>query len=68
MSALKEVLENSVTVKQIPFTQMLSPIFKSLRIKFASISNWQEWVDFFIDLISPSSSTIPVNILDLPFY
>ena len=61
-SALKNWLSISVTVKQIPFTAMLSPIFVSSKTFVAPIVNIAELADFFMLLTVPISSIIPVNI------
>ena len=50
------------TVRQMPFTLTLSPIFKSPRMTEARIDSRVPVRVFSIDATAPISSTIPVNI------
>ena len=60
---------SEVTVRQMPFTAMLSPIFASSRTLFASMVSVAECLPLVISHIFPISSTIPVNIgYHLAFY
>ena len=61
-SAVKESLSMPVTVRQIPLTAMLSPIFVPSRTASAPILRMAEAGPRRMSLMAPISSTIPVNI------